>query len=163
MTGYLVEQDESKLLDYALMYPLIAFAFAIGVKVYVGEFKYETGPTERIVFISLLVLILILTASSLYQIKSTKKLTFIKYTINKEAARKALKNLAKEQLWTIDYDNQEYFKALTKSGVVAGKEITVIYATDGLYINVRLGHGLNGRFPFTFGKRETLELMKKKI
>ncbi|SFB33388.1 hypothetical protein [Algoriphagus aquimarinus] len=162
-TGYLVERGESKLLEYVLMYALIAIAFVLGVKVYVGEFKYETGPTEKTLFIVLFVLVLLLTALSLYQIKLTKKLIFIGYTHTKEEARKALRNLAKEQRWKINYDNQEYFKAFTKSGVVAGKEITIIYATNGVYTNVRLEYGLRGRFPFTFGKRETLELLKKRI
>jgi len=162
-TGYLIDQDESKLREYALMLPLLGIAFVLGVKVYVGEYKFGTGHTEKVIFVILFVLFIALAVISFVQIKLNKKLAFIKHKMTKEETRKTLRNMAIDQKWKIDCDNKEYFKAVTKSGVIVGKEITIIYNTNGFLTNIRLTQSLYGRFPFTFGKRKLLEQLGKKI
>ena len=162
-TGKLVEHGGTKMDDYALLIPVLPITIALGTKVYVSEFVFLTPETEKLVFLGLFTLSLLFSIFSIYKIKGIRDLSSFQTDQSKKEKRKAMKCLAEEQGWKIYVDNQEYFRAGTKPGILASKDIIVIYDTYGILVNVRLQQGLRGRFPFTFGKKKILGLIEKRI
>lgn len=161
--GYLVEQDVSTPREYALMLLLLAIAFVVGTKVFVAYFSFETGHTEKITFVILLVFTVALIIALFFQINANRKFVPMKYQISKGETREALRNLAISQDWRVDSDNIDFLKAETKSGILVGMEILIIYGDEVFYVNIRLSQSVYGRFPFVIGKKKLIKQIEQRL
>ena len=96
-TGSIVEGERALLDTYSVMLVPVTLTVALGIFVYVNEFKFYAGTTKRALTSILFILSVIITLYTFFKVRINSKLVTIPIRIPREDARLKLITIAQER------------------------------------------------------------------
>ena len=133
----------------------IGFSFVI---VYERVFANELAAIEIVFYCSILALIITLTIQKFRD----KRFINLETNFSKKENRTLVLDYAKEMEWEIEYNNPDYLRARTPFIWTYGKDITIIYKSGSILINV-LRRNPFVRMPTFFSDKNLKKELVKKI
>ena len=136
----------------------LAYTYMISLVIYhQGIIKNELKPGEMVIYCSLFPFIILLTIQKFRD----KRLIELETNLSKKENRNIILNHAKEMGWEIVYNNSDYLRASTPFTWTYGKDITIIYKSGSILINVLQRNPFVRMPTFHSDKRLKKELEKK--
>jgi len=94
------------------------------------------SPNDRGIAFTILPLACLSAIIALYKKANEKRLLVIQTGLTKTAVRDHIKKMVREWGWKIQADNSNYLQAKTGFNIRWGKQVTILYAGDKIYLNV---------------------------